>query len=291
MDSFLASYKKVLKGLREVEVREYFGTKIRKPKLSDLEVIALSLTAEYLSIDSEYQLFRKIPQELRGKIERSVYNRRRRRLFPFLEEIRKKLRDKLIARETIYLVDSMPLEVCKKVRGKRSKICKDVDFALPNYGYCASQKMHFYGYKLHLVCSAEGVVHNFDLSPASVHDLHFLKDVKLQLSHCTLIGDKGYVSADYQLDLFQSRQIKLHVPSRVNQKKQVQKSGVIMKVRKRIETLFSQGCDQFMLKRNYAKIFQGFKVRILAKITAITIIQYFNRQEGHKLNKLKVCIA
>lgn len=67
------------------------------------------------------------------------------------------------ARETIYLVDSMPPEVYKKVRGKRSKICKDVEFTLPNYDY--SQKTHFYGYKLHLVCSAEGFAHNFDFTP------------------------------------------------------------------------------------------------------------------------------
>ena len=40
---------------------------------------------------------------------------------------------------------------------------------------------------------------------------------------------------------------------------------IFMKSRKRIETLFSQLCDQFMIRRNYAKSFPGFKTRILAK--------------------------
>ncbi|WP_416411050.1 hypothetical protein [Empedobacter falsenii] len=51
----------------------------------------------------------------------------------------------------------MPLEVCKLSRSSRSKICRETDYAIPNKGYCASQKMHYYGYKLHAVCSAEGV--------------------------------------------------------------------------------------------------------------------------------------
>jgi len=30
------------------------------------------------------------------------------------------------------------------------------------------------------------------LSPASVYDINYLKDIKLQISDCTLIGDRGY---------------------------------------------------------------------------------------------------
>ena len=32
-----------------------------------------------------------------------------------------------------------------------------------------------------------------------------------------------------------------------------------------------------MIRRNYAKSFEGFKTRILAKITALTLIQYINK--------------
>ena len=46
---------------------------------------------------------------------------------------------------------------------------------------------------------------------------------------------------------------------------------------KRIETLFSQLCDQFKIRNNYAKSFQGFKTRILAKITALTLVQFINK--------------
>ncbi|MGV4486224.1 IS982 family transposase, partial [Ornithobacterium rhinotracheale] len=55
------------------------------------------------------------------------------------------------------------------------------------------------------------------------------------------------------------------------------------------ETLFSQLCDQFMIRRNYAKSFEGFKTRILAKITSLTTIQYLNKFVFHSnINNLKI---
>lgn len=151
-------------------------------------MISLIILAEFKSIDSEYQLFRELKDTcVEGKIERSVYNRRKRKLFPFIEEIRMKMVRKFNEFENYFVIDSMPLEVCKIARSSRSKICKEVDHAMPNKGYCASQDLHLYGYKLHAVCSIEGIFQSFDLSPASVHYIHYLQDIKSQLSDCVLL--------------------------------------------------------------------------------------------------------
>ena len=83
----------------------------------------------------------------------------------------------------------MPLEVAKLSRSSRSKVCKEHFYSAPNKGYCASQKMSYYDYKIHAVCSIEGVFKSFDLSKASVHDIHYLKDIKNQFNNCTIIGD------------------------------------------------------------------------------------------------------
>ena len=45
------------------------------------------------------------------------------------------------------------------------------------------------------------------------------------------------------------------------------------KARKRVETLFSQMVDQFMLCRNYAKQQVGLFARIISKVSALTILQ------------------
>jgi len=61
--------------------------------------------------------------------------------------------------------------------------------------------------------------------------------------------------------------------------------------RKRIETLFAQLCDQFMLKRNYAKSTLGLSVRILTKITAVTLLQFINSKNDKPINHLKYALA
>ena len=112
----------------------------------------------------------------------------------------------------------MPIEVCRPIRSKRCKMGKNNYDKAPNYGYCASQGKHYYGYKLHSLCGLSGVIHSFDLTKASVHDIHYLKDVKCNFQNCTIIGDRGYIGAAIQLDLFEKANIKLEVPYRSNQK-------------------------------------------------------------------------
>ena len=117
---------------------------------------------------------------------------------------------------------------------------------------------------------------------------HGLNDVKNQLSHCVLVGDKGYLSRQYQHDLFDTAAIQLAIPKRVNQIDFKPFNPIFRKTRKRIETLFSQLCDQFMIRRNYAKSFNGFATRILSKITALTMIQWINLRNENHLNNLKI---
>jgi len=66
--------------------------------------------------------------------------------------------------EDYFVVDSMPLEVCKLSRSSRSKICKEDTYAFPDKGYCAAQSSSYYGYKLHAVCSVNGVFQSIVLT-------------------------------------------------------------------------------------------------------------------------------
>ncbi|AJW62127.1 Transposase DDE domain protein [Elizabethkingia miricola] len=291
MNNLNANYERILEVLKKISNETLLSYQRRVPRLKDLELISLALTAEFMGIDSENHLFRHIPNTIKCKIERSVYNRRKRRLASKINEIRMKLARSFNEYEKFFIIDSMPVEVCKLSRSYTSKICKDAEYCYPNRGFCASQQMHFYGYKLHAVCSINGVFQSIDLSPASVHDIHYLKDIREQLSDCTLLGDKGYLSSEIQIDLFNYANIELETPKRVNQKDYQPQFYLFKKQRKRIETLFSQLCDQFMIRRNYAKSFEGFKTRILAKITALTVVQFINKAYFNRnINKLKVSI-
>ncbi len=268
----------------------------RKPKMSDCEIIALAILGESIGVDSENYLFGKLKtdyaMDFPDLIDRSNFNRRRKRLGDHIVRLNKQVADLMNQGENIYLVDSVPIPICKLVREKTSKICKENFETAPDKGYSAVNKSYYYGYKLHLVTSVHGVFSSMELTKASVHDIHFLNEVKhSSINNCTLIADKGYLSKTQQLDLFSSCHIKLQTPKRNNQHDKEHFPFIFTRARKRIETLFAQLCDQLMLKRNYAKSTTGLSVRLLCKITAVTLLQYINQTNQKPLNHLKYALA
>jgi len=268
----------------------------RNPKFSDVKVIALALAAEFLSMDSENRLFDLIGDSaffsLNGLIERSAFNRRRRSLRHYFNTVLEYLSDKISPAEDAFIVDSFPIEVCRFARAKRVRVCKENFDTAPDYGYCAAQKNTYFGYKLHGLCGVSGVFKKIDLSKASIADIHYLQDIKEDISQCILIGDKAYLSSEIQLDLFQTQGVRLLTPKRVNQKEFREYPQVFRKLRKRIETLFSQLCDQFMIKRNYAKSFFGLATRIISKIVSLTLAQFVNKFHNKKpINEIKYAFS
>jgi hypothetical protein len=210
---------------------------LNEPKLSDCEIIALSVTGESIGIDSENYFWGKLKSDHKADsprlIDRSNFNRRRKHLYPFIKQLNQRLADRLNESEDVYLVDSIPVPVCQIAREKQSKIFKE----------------------------------SFETAP-----------------------DKGYLSSTYQLDLFNSCQVNLQTPKRANQERQSY-PAIFKRMRKRIETLFAQLCDQFMLRRNYAKTTLGLSVRILLKITAVILLQYINSKNNKPINHLKYALA
>ncbi len=63
---------------------------------------------------------------------------------------------------------------------------------------------------MHGICSVNVFFHSLDITKAEVHNVHFLKNIKQQMSDCVIIGDRGYLSQSIQLDLFQTANIKLN---------------------------------------------------------------------------------
>lgn len=153
-----------------------------------------------------------------------------------IEQFRQRMTTVLVPSEGYYFVDSMPLEVCKTARAKRSRICQDVDQAIPSYGYCAAHNAHYFGYKIHAVCTPQGVIKTFDISTAATLDILYLNDLKTQLHHSALVGDKGYLSRQYQQDLFETAAIRLETPMRRNQIDFTPFHPALKKAQKRIET-------------------------------------------------------
>ena len=261
-----------------------------KPMFSDIEVIALSMAQEYQGIDSENMLFHLLSEykkDIPNLISRRQYNDRRKQTSDLSAKIRERMVLEIDGHENVFCIDSKPLPVCRLARHKRNMMGRDNYEKSPSLGHCAAQGMRYFGYKIHAVCGLNGTIHSFDLTKASVHDLNYTKDVKQMFNNCTIIGDKGYIGKQVQLDLFESANIRLEVPYRKNQKDKKPCCAAFAVARKRIETVFSQLQDQFMIERNYAKAYMGYFTRILAKIASFTILQYINLINGKPIGRVK----
>ena len=82
MSNIVKNYFRVLEVISSLNYDSVFKSRAgRRSKMSDLEVVALSLTAEFMSIDSKKSLFKQISSGLiPNLIERSQFNKRRRKL-------------------------------------------------------------------------------------------------------------------------------------------------------------------------------------------------------------------
>lgn len=296
MRNFIANFVRIL-GI----CKDFAGNRVNEhgnvprcgvvPKFSDLEVIALGITAESFGFDSEnllfYRLHHECKEDLPNLISRRQFNARRKLTARLAEEIRKDVARAIDDPEDVFCIDSKPVKVCRNARAKRCTMGQDNPDAAPDWGYCASQGLHYYGYKLHVVCGILGVIHSFDMTAASVHDLHFLKDVRWEYHDCMMLGDKGYLCAEIQKNLFEAANITLEVPYRLNQKNWHPPTWAYKRFRKRIETIFSQLNDNLMMIRNYAKQSCGLFTRIAGKIAAMTFMQYVNFVNHHPIGRIK----
>ena len=296
MRNFIANFVRIL-GI----CKDFAGNRVNEhgnvprcgvvPKFSDLEVIALGITAEFFGFDSEnllfYRLHHECKEDLPNLISRRQFNARRKLTARLAEEIRKDVARAIDGPEDVFCIDSKPVKVCRNARAKRCTMGQDNPDAAPDWGYCASQGLHYYGYKLHVVCGILGVIHSFDMTAASVHDLHFLKDVRWEYHDCMMLGDKGYLCAEIQKNLFEAANITLEVPYRLNQKNWHPPTWAYKRFRKRIETIFSQLNDNLMMIRNYAKQSCGLFTRIAGKIAAMTFMQYVNFVNHHPIGRIK----
>lgn len=139
-------------------------------------------------------------------------------------------------------------------------------------------------------CGLSGVIHSYDISKASVHYINYLKDFKLLYHDCSIFGDRAYIGAEIQLDLFETANVKQECPYRLNQKYWKPTFAPFTKASKRVETLFSQLNDQFLAIRNYAKGTCGLFARFINKVSAMTALQYVNYINGKPICRIKYAL-
>ena len=148
-------------------------------KLSDSEIITISICGELIGVDSENAWFSFVKKNYHhlfpGIGSRSRFNRTRRALLQTTELIRQKMFSAFAMPYSRYLViDSFPLAVCKF---GRARYCQSFRSDGADYGKCPSKKETYFGFKVHAMITLEGFITSFEITPASTDDREGLRDL------------------------------------------------------------------------------------------------------------------
>ena len=261
-------------------------------KLSDSEIISISICGELAGVDSEnawFSFVKKNYLHLFPKLgSRSRFNRTRRALLQTTNLLRQKMVSAFpIPLSRYFIIDSFPLAVCKFGRARYCKAFRGYGAA---YGKCPSKKETYFGYKVHVLITLEGYITAFEITPASTDDREGLRDMVENQSNLVILGDKGYVGENLTLEM-KEQGICLMALKRSNCKTDWPQSvrQLIFKLRRRIETVFSQLSEQLNAERVLAKSFQGLCTRLINKILAYNLCLALNSifHETCELGKIK----
>ena len=249
-----------------------------KAKMSDAEIITIYLLIQCLgkSINKGYNYLKKNFPNLVNYIERSRFNRLVNSLMTVIRTIR---RNFMKSQHSLYkIVDSFPLITSKFGRAFFSKLFK----GLATYGYCASKKEKYFGFKVHAVTDLNGNPYDYILTSANVDDREAVFELADLLEINTLFGDKGYVG-NFIEELRQEKGVKLYALNRSNCKNPLPKEfrNQISRLRRRIETTFSQLNEHFDIERVRSKSMLGLQASLEIKFLCFNIITYLNGGSTH----------
>ena len=129
----------------------------------DSEIITVALVAaKYFA--NNHKLTLSIMQQLHylsGTISHSRFNRRLHALRDWMEFFPEYLGE-IFSKNTIYIIDSMPMPVCHRARAKRCTKVRGKYFS----GWCAAKQERYFGWKLHLIYDIHGIPIRFMMLPA-----------------------------------------------------------------------------------------------------------------------------
>lgn len=249
-----------------------------KAKMSDAEIITIYLLIQCLgkSINKGYNFFKNNFPDLVNYIERSRFNRLVNSLMTVIRAIRRHF---MKFQHSVYkIIDSFPLTTSKFGRAFFSKLFKGA----ATYGYCASKKEKYFGFKVHVVTDLNGNPYDYVLTSANVDDREAVFELADLVEIDILFGDKGYVG-NFIEQLRVEKSVKLYALKRSNCKNPLPKEfrNQISHLRRRIESTFNQLNEHFDIERVRSKSLLGLQTSLEIKFLCFNIVTYLNNGCSH----------
>jgi len=284
---------KIVNLVREIYKQSGFKEPRRpgKREFSDLYVCQLVVVQNLKGYTNESEFLRYLtnhPCKAFPKIPtQSCYNHRSKKLGAVIEVLTEAVLKKLKVDKTkIRIIDATGVPVTKFYRRWKTKAFNDSKFF--GVGYCHAKKERYYGVKLTLIASQQGIPVTYHLMPARRHDVKALEPAVKDLTGIWLIGDKGYAGKKIHQRLKLKQRIKVIIPKRKNQKiRNTRWEKRKLKHRRLIEVINEQLKDHFNLEKLRAKSAEGIQARIRNIIFSYLMATYFNKKYHRNLLSIK----
>jgi Transposase DDE domain len=257
----------------------------RKPTLTDAELLCLAVAQQLLEVASERRWIRYARTHLAGMFPhlpgQSGFSKRLRAAGPLLSAVITELaRDTPSWEEHLRLLDSTPLPcAASRETVKRSDLAGDA-----GYGYCASHSRFFWGFRLYLITTPEGMpvlwgLANPKLGEREVTQALLEADTGHQLIRAgdVILGDKGFAGAEFEAFLRDELGVHLVRPDR---KDEPARFGTLARVRQWIESVFDTAKGQLTLEHHGGRILAGVYARVAARLLALAAAIWHNWRIG-----------
>lgn len=251
----------------------------RRPRISDAEVLCLAVAQVLLDCAKERRFLRFCRRRLGHLFPyvpgQSGYNKRVRALAPQVVALLGHLaRVSPSWCDGLRLIDATPVPC-----GQSRQTVERSEFAgHAAYGYCAAHSRHFWGFKLYLLATPDGMPIAFELAPANVPEREVVAGLleEVDLQGYTVIGDKGLSGAEIEELVASLGGVFL----RPDRKDEAPRFGDLGGVRQWIEAIFDQLKDQLSLERHGAHTLGGLRARIAQRLLALGACVWHNWEIG-----------
>jgi len=243
-------------------------------KVSDPELIALAVAQAVTGQCSDRQFLGTIGRLLPGFFpqlpDQSQYNRRLRRLTPYLTTVQLGVAE-LVATGNVRLVDGTLLS-CANYAGCARKSAFAGDAA---YGYCAAKSQWYWGMRLLLICDRAGTPVGYDLRPANENEREGVFGLATAHPETVLFADAGHRGAEHHSSL-RLAGVELIVPDKHKLGERPPAEITKARIRLVIESVFSTLKGQMRMETHLAKTLPGLAQRIAARLLALTLGMLIN---------------
>lgn len=246
----------------------------KRRHLSDAEVLTTALLAARF-FGGNLAAARRYMQQHWGMkaLDKSGFTRQLHRLHELLKSVFLALGQHLksLNTEARYVIDSFPVAVCDNIRIARCRLLQGEAYR----GYSASKRRYFYGFKVQLVMTHDGLPVELYIHAGSEADITGLKALGPQLPEgSVLYADAAYTDYEWEEAWRETEQVELQADRRQNSTRPHEpwQNFLIQYFRKGVETTISQITERFP-KSIHAVTAHGFALKLLLFVFTHTLAE------------------